>query len=75
MSNVDTEGVCVNAYSGVGSDRNMEPAERCPEQRRWRKEVAHPLLPTLQTYLITNEQRMAGSLPIHKEIEAGAIGR
>ena len=53
----------------------MEPAERRPEERRGGQEVAHGLLPILQTYVIAHEQRVAGSLPIYKEIETCAVGR
>jgi hypothetical protein len=53
----------------------VEPAEHRPEQRSGRQEVAYGLLPILQTYVIANEQRVAGSLPIYKEIEACAVGR
>ena len=75
MSNVDTEGVRVNAHRRIGGAWNVEPAERRPEERSGRQEVAHGLLPILQTYVIANEQRVAGSLPIYKEIEACAVGR
>ena len=75
MSNVDPEGVRVNAHRRVGGAWNVEPAERRPEERRRRQEVAHGLLPILQTYVIAYEQRVAGSLPIYKEIEARAVGR
>jgi len=75
MSNVDPEGVRVNAHRRVGGAWNVEPAERRPEERSGRQEVAHGLLPILQTYVIAYEQRVAGCLPIYKEIEARAVGR
>jgi hypothetical protein len=75
MTNVDTQCVGVNAYRGVWRSGNVEPAERCPEEWRGWKEVAHGSLPTLQTYLIAYEQRVAGSLAVYEEVEAGAVGR
>jgi hypothetical protein len=75
MSNVNAQGVGVNAYGGVRRRWHVQPSERRPQERSGWQEVAHGILPTLQTYLIAYEQRVSGSLSTYKEVQTGTIGR